>query len=212
MSGSPALVLVTHDDTLAARCDRRLRMDGGRLEIAVNALGQLRFAFRSIARGRAAGELRVLALALIVAVASVTAVGFFTDRIGRAVERQAADVLAADMFATSGFELPSELESEARSRALATARHTRFQASSSATPTSPSSSRSRRSPTVIRFAGRSASPRSTRRATSRRSPVLPSRARRPMPGGGAGTRRPLRAPSGSIRNSSRPSRSSRETR
>ena len=27
-----ALVLVTHDDTLAARCDRRLRMDGGRLE------------------------------------------------------------------------------------------------------------------------------------------------------------------------------------
>ena len=27
-----ALVLVTHDDTLAARCDRRLRMDGGRLD------------------------------------------------------------------------------------------------------------------------------------------------------------------------------------
>lgn len=27
-----ALVLVTHDDTLAARCDRRLRMGGGRLQ------------------------------------------------------------------------------------------------------------------------------------------------------------------------------------
>ena len=92
----------------------------------MNALGQLRFALRSIARDRAAGELRVLALALIVAVASVTAVGFFTDRIGRAVERQAADVLAADMFATSGFELPPSVAPAARERGLATARHTRF--------------------------------------------------------------------------------------
>jgi len=92
----------------------------------VNAATQLRFALRSIGRDRAAGELRVLALALVVAVASVTAVGFFTDRIGRAVERQAADVLAADMFATSGLALPGTLEPEARARGLATARHTRF--------------------------------------------------------------------------------------
>ena len=92
----------------------------------MNALGQLRFAARSLARDGTAGELRVLALALVVAVASVTAVGFFTDRIGRAVERQAADVLAADLLASSGLPLPEALEPEARARGPATARHTRF--------------------------------------------------------------------------------------
>jgi len=92
----------------------------------VNAVAQLRFALRSLERDRSVGELRVLALALVVAVASVTAVGFFTDRIGRAVERQAADVLAADLFATSGIGMPDDIEPEARERGLATARHVRF--------------------------------------------------------------------------------------
>ena len=92
----------------------------------MNALASLRFALRSLGRDAAAGELRVLGLALVVAVASVTAVGFFTDRVGRAVERQAADVLAADLVANSGLELPAALEEEARARGLETARHTRF--------------------------------------------------------------------------------------
>lgn len=74
----------------------------------------------------AAGELRVLALALVVAVASVTAVGFFTDRVGRAVERQAADVLAADLIASSGTPVNPEWVEEAEKRNLDTAYHTRF--------------------------------------------------------------------------------------
>ena len=65
---------------------------------SLNLGRQFRFALRSLLRDFKAGELRVLALALLVAVASVTAVGFFTDRIGRAVERQAGDVLAADLM------------------------------------------------------------------------------------------------------------------
>lgn len=73
-------------------------------------LRQVKFALRSLARDLRAGELRVLGLALCVAVASVTAVGFFTDRIGRAVERQAGDVLAADLTASSGFVLPEALD------------------------------------------------------------------------------------------------------
>jgi putative ABC transport system permease protein len=89
-------------------------------------LHQFRFALRSLGRDLKAGELRVLALALIIAVASVTAVGFFTDRIGRAMERQAADVLAADLLATSGIALPDGIEQEADRRGLTTARHTRF--------------------------------------------------------------------------------------
>lgn len=87
---------------------------------------QLRFALRSLGRDLRAGELRVLALALLVAVASVTAVGFFTDRIGRAVERQASDVLAADLTASSGFELPDALLADIAQSGLQTARHVRF--------------------------------------------------------------------------------------
>lgn len=87
---------------------------------------QWRFALRSLGRDSRAGELRVLALALIVAVASVTAVGFFTDRIGRAVEQQAGDVLAADLVASSGLALPADLLSEARARPVLSATHARF--------------------------------------------------------------------------------------
>lgn len=87
---------------------------------------QFRFALRSLWRDLRAGELRVLALALLVAVASVTAVGFFTDRIGRAVERQAGDVLAADLLVTSGFPIPTELIERVESSDLQTAQHIRF--------------------------------------------------------------------------------------
>ncbi len=92
----------------------------------MNLTKQLKFAWRSLARDLKAGELRVLALALLVAVASVTAVGFFTDRIGRAVERQAGDVLAADLIATSGFPLPEALFESIDNRPLDSAQHIRF--------------------------------------------------------------------------------------
>lgn len=86
----------------------------------------VRFAWRACKRDLHAGELRVLALALLIAVASVTAVGFFTDRIGRAMERQAADVLAADLLVTSGFPIPEEIVAQASSNGLAVATHVRF--------------------------------------------------------------------------------------
>lgn len=89
-------------------------------------LRQVKFALRSLARDLRAGELRVLGLALCVAVASVTAVGFFTDRIGRAVERQAGDVLAADLTASSGFVLPEALVAGVDQLDVVTAQHVRF--------------------------------------------------------------------------------------
>lgn len=92
----------------------------------MTAAQQLRFALRALRRDINAGELRVLALALVVAVASVTAVGFFTDRIGRAMERQAADILAADLLATSSFPLPDSIDEAARARKLQVTAHTRF--------------------------------------------------------------------------------------
>ncbi len=99
---------------------------GGSASRAPGWLRQVKFALRSLARDLRAGELRVLGLALCVAVASVTAVGFFTDRIGRAVERQAGDVLAADLTASSGFVLPEALVAGVGQLDVVTAQHVRF--------------------------------------------------------------------------------------
>jgi putative ABC transport system permease protein len=57
----------------------------------------LRLALLALARDGKSGELRVLLLALLVAVSALTAVGFFTSRVGRAVDQQAGEVLAADL-------------------------------------------------------------------------------------------------------------------
>jgi len=55
------------------------------------------YALRSFGRELRSGEVVVLLAAVALAVAALTAVGFLTDRIGRAVERQANEVLAADL-------------------------------------------------------------------------------------------------------------------
>ena len=48
---------------------------------------------RMLVRDWRSGELRVLALALLLAVAGITAVGFFTDRVRLALDGQAGDLL-----------------------------------------------------------------------------------------------------------------------
>ncbi len=54
-------------------------------------------ALRMLARDWRAGELRVLAIALVVAVASVTSVGFFADRVRQALISEAHQLLGADV-------------------------------------------------------------------------------------------------------------------
>lgn len=82
----------------------------------------LRLAWRSLLRDLKSGEIVVLLVALLVAVASLTAVGFFTSRIGRAVDRQASEVLAADLRLESARPIAEDYDREARERGLATAR------------------------------------------------------------------------------------------
>jgi len=53
--------------------------------------------WRMLARDWRAGELGVLGVALALAVASVTSVGFFADRVGRALARDAHQLLGADL-------------------------------------------------------------------------------------------------------------------
>ena len=52
---------------------------------------------RMLQRDWRAGELRVLAAALVIAVASVTTVGFFADRVSQALVRDAHQLLGADL-------------------------------------------------------------------------------------------------------------------
>ncbi|MDR2876686.1 MAG: ABC transporter permease [Chromatiales bacterium] len=64
---------------------------------------------RMLLRDWRAGELRVLAAALLLAVAGITAVGFFADRMRLALELQASDLLGADLAVTSAQPLRPEL-------------------------------------------------------------------------------------------------------
>lgn len=84
----------------------------------------LRMALRSLAREWRSGELGLLLLALSVAVAALTGVGFLVDRIGLAVEAQANEVLAADLRVSSPDPLPADWLTEAERRGLKTARVT----------------------------------------------------------------------------------------
>ncbi|PUD98474.1 MAG: ABC transporter permease [Candidatus Sedimenticola endophacoides] len=70
--------------------------------------------------------MRLLVLAMVLAVSAVTAVGFFTNRVERALELQAAEVLAADLTIDSSRPLPELLMHEAERRGLRTARSLSF--------------------------------------------------------------------------------------
>jgi putative ABC transport system permease protein len=68
----------------------------------------LSYAVRTFGRELRSGEVIVLLSAVALAVAALTAVGFLTDRIGRAVARQANEVLAADLRLRSPDPIPTE--------------------------------------------------------------------------------------------------------
>jgi putative ABC transport system permease protein len=66
------------------------------------------YALRSFGRELRSGEVVVLLAAVALAVAALTAVGFLTDRIGRAVARQANEVLAADLRLRTPDPIPTD--------------------------------------------------------------------------------------------------------
>ncbi len=79
------------------------------------------YAMRSFGRELRSGEVIVLLAAVALAVAALTAVGFLTDRIGRAVARQANEVLAADLRLRSPDPVPNEWREAALEHGLETA-------------------------------------------------------------------------------------------
>ena len=79
------------------------------------------FALRSFGRELRSGEVMVLLAAVALAVAALTAVGFLTDRIGKAVARQANEVLAADLRLRSQEPIPAAWREKAEAYDLQTA-------------------------------------------------------------------------------------------
>jgi putative ABC transport system permease protein len=82
----------------------------------------LRFALRNLWRDLKSGELSVLLLALMVAVLSLTTVGFFISRVSLGVSAQAAEVLAADLRLESSMPIPPQYFSAAKSRGISSAK------------------------------------------------------------------------------------------
>ena len=65
-------------------------------------------------RDARAGELRLLAAAMLIAVASLTAVGFFADRVRLALEREAHQLLGADLLLIADQPWPASIGEMAR--------------------------------------------------------------------------------------------------
>jgi len=76
---------------------------------------------RSLAREWRSGDLGVLFLALFVAVAALTGVSFLVDRIDRAMELQASEVLAADLRLQSPDSIGDRYAAPAAARGLQSA-------------------------------------------------------------------------------------------
>ena len=76
------------------------------------------FSWRMLRRDARGGELRLLAAALVVAVAALTAVGFFTDRVRQALERESHQLLGADLLLVADHPWPAALAEEARAGGL----------------------------------------------------------------------------------------------
>ena len=74
--------------------------------------------FRMTRRDWRAGELHFLLIALIVAVAALSSVGFFTDRMRTGLNRDALQLLGADLVVNADQPIPSDWRAEAQKRKL----------------------------------------------------------------------------------------------
>ncbi len=86
----------------------------------------MRLALRMLARDGRAGELRVLALALVIAVGSVTSVSFFADRVRQGLGREAHQLLGGDLLMLGDQPWKESISGEMTRRGLAMAQSTNF--------------------------------------------------------------------------------------
>ncbi|MCA3087332.1 MAG: ABC transporter permease, partial [Rhodocyclaceae bacterium] len=83
-------------------------------------------ALKLLRRNAHAGEAQVLIAALLIAVASVTTVSFFADRVESALNRQANELIAADAIVRSDKGIDVRFFEEANRQGLTTAQTVTF--------------------------------------------------------------------------------------
>jgi putative ABC transport system permease protein len=89
-------------------------------------LSNFRLGVRALRRDWRSGELRLLLLALLIAVAAVTSVGFLADRVGRALDRDAGQMLGGDLALQADEPIPAEFLAQAAARKMNTAQTLQF--------------------------------------------------------------------------------------
>ncbi|MBI1966193.1 MAG: ABC transporter permease [Betaproteobacteria bacterium] len=92
----------------------------------MNFAREIRLALKLLVRDYRAGELTLIAAAIVIAVAAVTTVGFFTDRVQQALNQEANRLLGADLVIGDTRPLAPELKGEAQRRGLSATEVTRF--------------------------------------------------------------------------------------
>ncbi|HSW22512.1 MAG TPA: ABC transporter permease, partial [Burkholderiaceae bacterium] len=95
---------------------------------AVNRLdvGVVAMAWRQLRRDLRAGELRLLVVAVMLAVAALTAVGFLANRLNTALARDARALLGGDAIVASDLPAPADFAAHAATLKLRTATQASF--------------------------------------------------------------------------------------
>lgn len=81
-------------------------------------MNNIKLAISMLARDWRAGEWRVLLIALVLAVGSISTVGLFSDRVRQALQQEAHSLLGADLRINSIRPVPPAYRSEAQNRGL----------------------------------------------------------------------------------------------
>ena len=101
--------------------------------IEANRASSTALAWRQLGRDWRAGELRLLLIAVALAVAALSAVGFFADRLQASLARDARSLLGGDALVSSDKPTPNAIEDLARAEGLAGVRTANFPSMARAT-------------------------------------------------------------------------------
>jgi putative ABC transport system permease protein len=83
-------------------------------------MGFLQLGWRTLWRDARAGELRLLVMAVALAVAALTSVAFFADRLEGGLQRDARQLLGGDVVVVSDNAPPAVFAEQARQRGMRT--------------------------------------------------------------------------------------------